>query len=115
MPSLDLAITAFNAQKFYESHELLELLWQNAAPSEGNFYQGLLQIAAGFYHLQQNNENGAKILIGEGIFRLKKYPENYLDFQLDTFILKTQNLLNALQRSEKIPAFPQLTSTPAIL
>lgn len=112
MNKLDLAIIEFNTQKFYQCHELLELLWQEAPLEERNFYQGLLQVAAGFYHLQHQNENGAKILIGEGIQRLKKYPDRYLDFDLNTLILKTQRLLGALQRSEKLPAFPKLVSVP---
>ncbi len=112
MNRLDLAIIEFNTQKFYECHELLELLWQEAPQPERNFYQGLLQLAAGFYHLQQNNENGAKILIGEGIYRLKQYPSPYLDFNLEKLIIKSQRILYALQRSTQIPPFPKLVSIP---
>lgn len=112
MPELDLAVIEFNDQKFYDAHEILELLWQEAPQEERNFYQGLLQIAAGFYHLQQNNENGAKILIGEGIYRLKKYPDRYLDLDLAALVIASKNLLSALQRSAEIPPFPKLTSVP---
>ncbi len=78
MEQLDLALQEFNRQAFYTAHELLELLWHDAYPPDRDFYQGLLQVAAGFYHIQQDNPNGAQILIGEGIYRLQKYPDRYL-------------------------------------
>jgi predicted metal-dependent hydrolase len=45
----------WNAQKYYEAHDVLEQLWlveKNAEPAR--FYQALIQAAGAFVHLQKN-------------------------------------------------------------
>jgi predicted metal-dependent hydrolase len=47
----------WNAQKYYEAHDVLEQLWlveKNAEPAR--FYQALIQAAGAFVHLQKNFE-----------------------------------------------------------
>jgi predicted metal-dependent hydrolase len=109
---LDLALREFNRQAFYTAHELLELLWHDAYPPDRDFYQGLLQVAAGFYHIQQDNPNGAQILIGEGIYRLQKYPDRYLEVELGEFVSQARELLWALQQAQPLPPFPTLSVSP---
>ncbi len=64
--------TCFNAQMFYEAHEVLEELWREtpkpvagASPTTTNwqFYKGLIQMAGAFVHLQKANINGASRLL----------------------------------------------------
>jgi predicted metal-dependent hydrolase len=45
----------FNRQLYFEAHEVLEVIWlgQRKAP-KGRFYQGLIQLAGAFVHLQKN-------------------------------------------------------------
>jgi len=48
----------WNAQKYYEAHDVLEQLWlveENAKLAR--FYQGLIQAAGAFVHLQKNFEH----------------------------------------------------------
>ncbi|MEO6183762.1 MAG: DUF309 domain-containing protein, partial [Verrucomicrobiota bacterium] len=43
----------FNAQLFYESHDVLEELWLPIRKEAGgDFYKGLIQLAGAFVHLQ---------------------------------------------------------------
>lgn len=44
---------------------------------EKPFYQGILQIAVGLYHLGNHNWRGATILIGEGVNRLRPFEPSY--------------------------------------
>ena len=44
----------FNAQRYYEAHDVLEDLWLEEGPGSANysFYKGLIQAAGAFVHLQ---------------------------------------------------------------
>jgi predicted metal-dependent hydrolase len=45
----------WNAQKYYEAHDVLEQLWLGENEAElARFYQGLIQAAGAFVHLQKN-------------------------------------------------------------
>ena len=47
----------WNAQKYYEAHDVLEQLWLvEKNPELAHFYQALIQAAGAFVHLQKNFE-----------------------------------------------------------
>ena len=73
------AIDEFNRRLFFECHETLEAIWMDdPRPVEREFFQGILQIAVGFYHLSGLNYVGARNLLNRGIQRVDKfYPERY--------------------------------------
>lgn len=70
-------ITCFNCGQFFECHELLEEIWLAEAPGEKLFYQGLIQVAAGFHHYQRGNLDGAHSLIRQGAEKLAAYPPKH--------------------------------------
>jgi predicted metal-dependent hydrolase len=43
----------FNAQKYYEAHDVLENLWLEEAGDNHLFFKGLIQLAGAFVHLQK--------------------------------------------------------------
>jgi hypothetical protein len=45
--------TCFNAQQYYEAHDVLEHLWLGCRDGNYLFYKGLIQIAGAFVHLQK--------------------------------------------------------------
>ena len=49
----------FNEERFFEAHEVLEDLWHEYRDTDRTFIQGLIQIAAAFYHVQSRNFKGA--------------------------------------------------------
>jgi uncharacterized protein len=76
-PSLAAGITLFNQGHYYECHDVLEAIWMEASSTEKPFYQGILQIAVGLYHLGNHNWQGAAILLGEGVNRLRPFEPDY--------------------------------------
>ncbi len=54
------AVSLLNAGEYFECHEVLEELWREETTSLRLFYQGVLQIAVGCYHLtvRQNRRGG---------------------------------------------------------
>ncbi|TVP71078.1 MAG: DUF309 domain-containing protein [Leptolyngbya sp. LCM1.Bin17] len=76
-PSLVTGITLFNQGDYYACHDVLEAIWMEAKTQEKPFYQGILQIAVGLYHLGNHNWRGASILLGEGVNRLRPFEPTY--------------------------------------
>lgn len=45
--------TCFNAQQYYEAHDVLENLWLQTKGDDYLFFKGLIQVAGAFVHLQK--------------------------------------------------------------
>ena len=68
----------FNAQKFYEAHDVLEDLWlPDRQGANGDFYKGLIQLAGAFVHLQKNRLRPSAALFKLAQANLGKYPASH--------------------------------------
>ena len=76
-PALAEGIALFNRGEYYACHDALEAIWMEAPSAEKPFYQGILQIAVGLYHLGNHNWRGAMTLLGEGVNRLRAFEPDY--------------------------------------
>ena len=77
----EIGMMLFNSSQWYKSHDVFEEIWHETGGPERQLLQGILQVAVAELHLENSNINGATILYGEALGRLKKY---YLpDFGLD--------------------------------
>lgn len=63
----------FNAEDFFESHEVLEDLWSECQDGHKKFYQGLIQAAVALLHFGNGNLGGAKKVF----LSSRKYLEAY--------------------------------------
>ncbi|MDB9307258.1 DUF309 domain-containing protein [Aphanizomenon sp. CS-733/32] len=97
-------VEQFNAGQFYACHDILEALWIDSIEPDKTFYQGILQIAVGLYHLGNHNQRGAMILLGEGSNRLRRYLPTYGGINVEELLTQSVNLLTTLQQEslEKI-------------
>jgi hypothetical protein len=93
-------VDEFNQQDFYACHDTLEALWMEAPEPDKRFYQGVLQIAVGCYHLGNHNGRGAMILLGEGIKRLKDYLPIYGQIDVSQLLAESGELLSLLQQTD---------------
>lgn len=90
-------VAQFNSGDYYACHDTLEALWMDATEPQKAFYQGILQIAVGLYHLSNLNWRGAVILLGEGTNRLGYYQPDYAEVNVEKLIDESRELLTALQ------------------
>jgi uncharacterized protein len=91
-----LGVEEFNRGEFYACHDTLEALWMDASDPERTFYQGILQLAVACYHLGNGNQQGAMILLGEGMNRLQPYRDHNSGLALDDLLQQSQTLLAQL-------------------
>ncbi|TMB85434.1 MAG: DUF309 domain-containing protein [Chloroflexi bacterium] len=66
-------VALFNGARYWHAHEAWETLWRAADDKDRDFYQGLIQIAAGLLHLQRRNARGARNKLSEGLVKLRRY------------------------------------------
>ena len=87
----------WNAQKYYEAHDVLEQLWLVEKNEEqARFYQALIQAAGAFVHLQKNFEqpshakHGRRLRPATRLFslalrNLEDFPDEYHALDLVQF------------------------------
>ena len=96
------AINLFNKQKWYEAHDAFEDIWNTLDGDERQIIQGILQVSVSQFHLSKGNLNGATILLGEGLGRIKNRTNIDFGIDLESFCLCLEELLRKLQYSEEL-------------
>ena len=99
--SLHLALKLFNNHKWYEAHDAFEDIWNTVDGDERQVIQGILQVSVSQFHLSKGNLNGAMILLGEGLGRIKSRVSVDLGLDLFSFCKSLEVLLEKLH--SKVP------------
>jgi len=97
--SLNVALDLFNNQQWYEAHDAFEDIWNGLQGDERQIIQGILQVSVSQFHLNKGNLNGATILLGEGLGRIKNRVTTNLGIDLVAFCSSLDSLLNKLHSS----------------
>jgi hypothetical protein len=113
-PALRKAAALFNAELYFEVHEVLEAAWGVAKGATRVFLQGLLQIAVALHHAEHGNAAGASRLLQAG--RAKVLPHAPTFHGVDV-----AGLLDAVAEWERAraagvprPAAPRLVTKPSL-
>ena len=108
-PRLLKGIEEFNRGLFFECHETLEEIWLEDHGEDRAFYQGLIQIAAGYFKWDQGVLIGAIKLWRSGLEKLAAYPPNHLGVDLSSFVQVVKlNLMKVAEAYEKKGDSPTL-------
>ena len=100
--SLFTALDLFNNHKWYEAHDAFEEIWNSVDGDERQVIQGILQVSVSQFHLSKGNLNGATILLGEGLGRIKTRTNINIGIDLESFCRCLEDLLRKLQCKELI-------------
>jgi predicted metal-dependent hydrolase len=98
--SLFIALNLFNNHEWYEAHDAFEAIWNTVDGDERQVIQGILQVSVSQFHLSKGNLNGATILLGEGLGRIKTRTKINLGIDLESFCVCLEDLLRKLQNDE---------------
>tara|TARA_Y100001978_G_C23500071_1_gene340591 strand:- start:147 stop:521 length:375 start_codon:yes stop_codon:yes gene_type:complete len=97
--ALQEAVDFFNNQKWYEAHDAFEDLWNDLVGDERQIVQGILQVSVSQFHLNRGNYNGAMILLGEGLGRIRNRVSEDLGIDLKLLCSDLESLLNKLHNN----------------
>ena len=97
-----IALNLFNNHKWYEAHDAFEEIWNSVDGDERQVIQGILQVSVSQFHLSKGNLNGATILLGEGLGRIKTRTKINLGIDLESFCRCLEDLLEKLQSKEML-------------
>lgn len=90
-------VAHFNAQEFFEAHEVWEELWLVAREPEKTFLQGLIQVAAALHHQARGNASGAKSLLAAGVAKLEGFPEDHRGIAVGDFRAEAKSRLEEME------------------
>ena len=96
----------FNEEKFFEAHEVLETLWRQTHGPERDFYQGLIQVAAAFVHVQKKTPDGGYKLLKKAADKLEKYGPAFQGIDLACLLKQARLVLDEGTPFPKIKADP---------
>jgi predicted metal-dependent hydrolase len=110
----------FNQQLYYEAHDVLEEVWLPIrGQPQARFYQGLIQAAGGFVHLQKQRLGPASRLFALALANFENYPARHAGIDLDAVRQVCHQYRNAvIDSGEKINPYdrenpPQLAMPSA--
>jgi hypothetical protein len=86
-------VALFNGVRYWHAHEVWEELWRAAPDEERDFYQGLIQVAAGLLHLQRRNLRGARNKLREGLAKLRAYQPAHRGIFVNELVGKAERTL----------------------
>ena len=103
-------IAKFNSGDFYECHDILEDVWFDINPdsNDRNFYQGLIHIAVGFYHVtEKSNPTGALLQLNKAIKKLTPFKPSYEKVELNKLLAKIEKCIKEIEKlkNEKVKRF----------
>lgn len=91
-------IECFNKEEFYECHDILEDVWYDVRGRSRRFYQGLIHLAVGFYHIiERKNTKGALSQLNKGIDKLSDYKPSFQGVELEALIENTGKCIEEIR------------------
>lgn len=108
-------IDEFNQGLFFECHETLEEIWLEEHGEERKFYQGIIQIAAGYFKWQQGVPAGSIKLWHSGLEKIQPYGPAYLGLNVEAFVEAVKENLAAVEAvHQKDRDYPALNIPPLL-
>ena len=95
-------VDEFNSGRFFECHDTLEEVWRGIRGPARDFFQGLIQVSVGFYHLRNGNLAGGESQLAKGLKKLEAYGEAYAGFELANLRSAVQAWLDRVSRGDEL-------------
>ncbi|MDQ3280719.1 MAG: DUF309 domain-containing protein [Acidobacteriota bacterium] len=108
------AVALFNAHAFWKAHEAWERDWLVAADPHKRFLQGLIQLAAAYYHVTRGTYSGGVRLFDAALEKLAGFPDEYGGVDRRNAVEAAVLHRNRIARGERIDPdeYPKLRYNP---
>jgi len=111
MNDISKGVLLFNDSDFFSAHDFFEDIWMGAETDERLFFQGLVQISVGCYHLICGNLKGAKSQLTKGIGKLDNYQPEFYSVNLKKLIKEISFLSDNIDKKNIIEKIPKIELT----
>jgi predicted metal-dependent hydrolase len=112
---LEKGIREFNESDFFQAHDTLEDVWMDVRGQERLFFQGLIQVSVGFYHLTCGNFAGAEHLLTRGVRKLEEFLPAHRGLDVGDLVARSSAiLLQVVAAREGHGEAPDLGTIPGI-
>ena len=107
----------WNRQRYFESHEALEIVWRAADDADRDFWQGVVQVAVGCVHHQRGNVTGSARLLTRAADHLARYPDVHHGVDVEQLVAFCRAAATAMREAGTCvqigyPAFPAMDGGP---
>lgn len=99
-------LRCYRAERFFEAHEHWEVMWLKLQDPEKAFLQGVIQVAAAFYHLQRGNPEGTASLLQGALRRLDRHAPSFGGISVKPLCEEIRDWLRALEEDQGPPRLP---------
>ena len=79
-------IEQFNRREFFDCHDTWEEIWNESRGASRPFYQGMIQVAVGYYHALNGNFVGAEHLFSRAVTKLEHFLPAFADVDLERLL-----------------------------
>ena len=98
-------IKAFNQMEFYDAHEYWEDLWSDYQLKDAKFIQALIQLSVGYFHISNNNRNGALGLFKKCIPKFQLYLPTQRGININKILKTINNAVDNIAEIDKMCDF----------
>ncbi|MHB8133977.1 MAG: DUF309 domain-containing protein [Anaerolineaceae bacterium] len=95
-PRAIIGIEYFNQKRYFEAHEELEAAWKAEKGQIRELYRGILQIGVAYYHIQNQNYKGGKVMLERANKWLALFPDKILGINLQKLLIDSDMVYQTL-------------------
>ena len=96
---------SFNEKKYYDAHEHWEDLWSDYRLPDAKFVQALIQLAVGYFHITNNNKNGALGLLNKCKPKFELYLPSCRGIDIQRILLLVDSSIAHLNQIDDMKEF----------
>jgi len=93
-------VALFNSRDFFDCHDVIEEIWLERRQKDRTFFQGIIHVAVGFYHLDNGNYKGSRSQLSKGVAKLQPFQPAYYGIELSAFLTRTSRCLEWVVQRE---------------
>ncbi|HUG34175.1 MAG TPA: DUF309 domain-containing protein [Anaerolineales bacterium] len=88
----------FNAGKYFEAHEALEIAWLDERGRVRDLYRGILQVGVAYLHITRGNYDGAVKVYGRSLRWLKDWADVCRGIRVEELRRDAEKAINEVKR-----------------
>ena len=104
-------IDLFNAEEYFDCHEVLEEVWTFSQQPDRWFLQALIHFAVGFYHLGRGNRNGATRQLRKGLRKIEAYLPEWDGVNTGEIEREVRQRLAEIEAARTFSRYPRISQT----